>query len=63
MHTECVIFRQILSQGSINGPDMYIPLIVNHPSGGLAGISVGLEKLKSFQVSAAKIVVHPQETS
>ncbi|KAI9061183.1 GroES-like protein [Trametes sanguinea] len=31
--------------------------------GGLAGIPVGLNKLKNDQVSATKLVVHPQETA
>ncbi|EJF64050.1 GroES-like protein [Dichomitus squalens LYAD-421 SS1] len=39
------------------------PLNVEVIPGGLVGIVSGLEKLKNNQVSAAKLIVHPQETA
>ncbi|EJF64036.1 GroES-like protein [Dichomitus squalens LYAD-421 SS1] len=39
------------------------PLNAEVVPGGLAGIASGLEKLKKNQVSAAKLIVHPQETA
>ncbi|KAJ2980055.1 hypothetical protein NUW54_g11055 [Trametes sanguinea] len=39
------------------------PLRVEVVPGGLGGIPTGLEKLKNDQVSAAKLVVRPQETA
>ncbi|OSC97715.1 GroES-like protein [Trametes coccinea BRFM310] len=39
------------------------PLHVEVIPGGLGGIATGLEKLKNDQVSAAKLVVKPQETT
>ncbi|OJT14985.1 Zinc-binding alcohol dehydrogenase domain-containing protein cipB [Trametes pubescens] len=39
------------------------PLHVDIIPGGLAGIPIGLDKLKNNQVSASKVVVQPQETA
>ncbi|OCH88657.1 GroES-like protein [Obba rivulosa] len=48
---------ELLEEGAIK------PMRVEVLPGGLAGVLKGLELLKNEQVSAAKLVVHPQETA
>ena len=39
------------------------PLNVEVLPGGLGGVTAGLEKLKNNQVSAAKLIFHPEESA
>ncbi|OCH85946.1 GroES-like protein [Obba rivulosa] len=52
----CSALTGLLEEGAIK------PMHVEVLPGGLAGVVDGLERLKNNQVSATKLVVHPQET-
>ncbi|EMD40145.1 hypothetical protein CERSUDRAFT_133008, partial [Gelatoporia subvermispora B] len=52
----CLKLTALIEEGAIK------PMRVEVLPGGLSGVPHGLERLKNDQVSASKLVVHPQET-